>query len=124
MWFDLARVAENIRKSETEDLLNRATIYRADMEPAALDLIEQELAQRGLGRDQVREYAERIGAETIVSDKGYVERCRFCDRPAVAVGWGWYRILRTIPVVPRRLYFCRIHQPGQPAEPVVDEVAE
>ena len=50
MGFDLRRVAEYIRRADTEELLDRVTVYREGMEPAALDLMEGELDRRGVTR--------------------------------------------------------------------------
>ena len=40
MHFDIQRVAAYIRVADTEELLDRVTVYRNGMEPAALDLME------------------------------------------------------------------------------------
>ena len=42
--FESERVRKNAREATTEDLLNRVTVYRGDMEPEALKIIEAELA--------------------------------------------------------------------------------
>ncbi len=44
---DTQRLLLNVRQATDEDLLNRVTVYRAGMEPEALVVIEEELAQRG-----------------------------------------------------------------------------
>ena len=36
MQFDIQRVRANIRQASTEDLLDRVTVYRAEMEPTAV----------------------------------------------------------------------------------------
>ena len=46
MELDLNKVARYIRRAETEELLDRVTVYRDGMEPAAVDLMENELALR------------------------------------------------------------------------------
>ena len=40
MRLDLRKIAEFIRRANTEELLDRVTVYREGMEPAALDLME------------------------------------------------------------------------------------
>ena len=45
---NLDRVRANVQAASTEDLLDRATVYREGMEPEALDLIEAELRRRGV----------------------------------------------------------------------------
>ena len=54
---DWRRVAEYIRRAETEELLDRVTVYRAGMEPAAVDLMEHELDRRGISREAIAEHA-------------------------------------------------------------------
>src|SRR5258708_7816623 len=48
MELNLDRVRENVRQADTEDLLDRATVYRDGMEPEAILLIEAELRARGV----------------------------------------------------------------------------
>ena len=56
MEFNLKRVAEFIRGADTEELLDRVTVYREGMEPAALDLMEGELDRRGVTREEIAEH--------------------------------------------------------------------
>ena len=56
MEFNLRRVAAFVRRAETEELLDRVTVYREGMEPAALDLMEGELDRRGVTREQIAEF--------------------------------------------------------------------
>src|SRR5256885_174553 len=53
MEFDLQRVRANVRKASTEDLLDRATVYRTNLEPAALPVILEELKARGVTADAI-----------------------------------------------------------------------
>ena len=57
MKLDLDRVRENVRKTSTEDLLDRVTVYRAEMESAALEIINAELEARGVSSAQVDAHA-------------------------------------------------------------------
>jgi hypothetical protein len=109
MKFDLKRVAEFIRRAESEDLLDRVTIYRNGMEPAALDLMEMELDRRGFSRDDIREH-DRLRRQTaILLPDGTALRCNFCDRPAAVRRWGWFRLFRRIPIFPRVFAYCEAH---------------
>ena len=54
LWFDLNQVRQNAKAATTEDLLDRLTVYRAGMEPAAIEVIEAELDKRGIGEQVVR----------------------------------------------------------------------
>src|SRR5262249_25099597 len=59
MELDLDRVRTNVRSATTEDLLDRATVYRAGMEPEALDIIEAELEARNVTTAEIRDHEER-----------------------------------------------------------------
>jgi hypothetical protein len=89
---DLKWVRENVRQASTEDLLDRATVYREGMEPEALDLIEGELRARGMGPRQLEEHAAARAQNAVRDADGNVVRCDFCDRPAVQRRWGWRRM--------------------------------
>jgi hypothetical protein len=109
MDLNLKKVAEYIRSAETEELLNRATVFRGEMEPAALDLIEGELSRRGVTGPMMEEYRElRIGT-VLLNPSGDARRCHFCDRPAVARTRGWFKLWRKIPIIPKMFDRCEAH---------------
>jgi hypothetical protein len=110
--FDRERVLTNVRQAETEDLLDRATVYRAGMEPEALDLIEAELRSRGVTEEEIHKHAERQSGRSIPLPDGTAARCSFCDRPAVAQGWGWHRLWGLLPIFPVLHSYCERHQPS------------
>jgi len=114
MKFDLRRVAEFIRGAESEDLLDRVTIYRAGMEPAALDLMELELDRRGFTRDDIADHDRQRRESAILLPDGTALRCNFCDRPATLKRWGWQRLFHRIPVFPRVFAYCEVHGPSLP----------
>ena len=101
MWFDLKRVAAYIRGADTEDLLDRVTVYREGMEPAALDLMEIELDRRGVTRDDIADHDRARRETAIMLPDGTALRCSFCDRPAVIRGRGWHKLFGRVPVFPR-----------------------
>ncbi len=106
---DLRQVAAYTRKADTEDLLDRVTIYRKGMEPAALDLMEMELDRRGITLEDIAEY-DRVRRETaIMLPDGTALRCNFCDRPAVIRARGWYKLFGLVPVFPRIFARCERH---------------
>ena len=111
MKFDLKRVAEFVRKAETDDLLDRATIYRSGMEPAALDLMELELDRRGVSRADMAEYDRQRRETAILLPDGTALRCNFCDQPALVKRWGWHRLFGRIPFFPRAFAYCVEHGP-------------
>jgi hypothetical protein len=125
MDFDPERVRMNVRKATTEDLLDRVTVYREGMEPEAVEIIEGELQDRGVYRDQIRAHAERRAQQVLPLPDGTAAQCSFCHRPAVAEGWGWHWLGLMIwgkkrsvfPVFPRYYYYCDAHQPA-PKAPV------
>jgi hypothetical protein len=110
--FDPERVLANVRQADTEDLLDRATVYRAGMEPRALEMIEAELLSRGVTDEQIRAHAERRLARSISLPDGTAAPCSFCDRPAVTQGWGWHRLWGLLPVFPMLYNYCERHQPA------------
>ena len=109
MEFNLKRVAQYIRKATTEELLDRVTVYREGMEPAALDLMEGELDRRGVTRaDILLHDAERREYAIMLSD-GTAMRCSFCDRPAVSRARGWHRLFGRVPLFPKVFAYCAFH---------------
>jgi hypothetical protein len=109
--FDLARVRANVQAATTEDLLDRATVYRAGMEAEALQVIDEELLSRGVTPEDTEAHAEKRRQETTFLPDGTAVRCSFCHRPAVAEGWGWHRLWGLWPVFPRYFHYCSEHRP-------------
>jgi hypothetical protein len=115
MRLNLRAVAEYMRRAETEDLLDRVTVYREEMEPAAVDLIAGELDRRGITRAEITAHDRRRRATTIFRPDGTAVRCRFCSRPAVTRGRGWHRVFGIVPLYPRLFAYCDAHanDPGR-----------
>jgi hypothetical protein len=107
---DLKRVAAFVRAADTEELLDRVTVYRAGMEPAALDLMEAELDRRGVTRSDIADHhiARRERGAIMLPD-GTALRCNLCPRPAVVRRWGWHRLFGVLPVFPRVFARCDVH---------------
>lgn len=118
MQFDLKRVAAYIRTASTEELLDRVTVYREGMEPAALDLMEMELDRRGVTRDGIADHDRARREHAIILPDGTALRCSFCDRPAVTRGRGWHKLYGRIPIFPRVFAYCSVHdrRPKKPEE--------
>jgi hypothetical protein len=118
MEFDPQRVTTNVRHATTEDLLDRATVYRAGMEAEAIEIIEGELQDRGIYREQIRLHAEERQATSIFLEDGTAAVCSFCYRPAVSAGWGWHwwsivvmgKRREIMPVFPRYYHYCTEHE--------------
>lgn len=115
--FDAERVRTNVRQAETEDLLDRVTVYRAGMEDEALDLIEAELRARGVGAEEVARHAALREQTTVWRDDGTAAPCTFCHRPALARSWGWHRLWKVLPLFPRYYFYCDRHRPPAAAGP-------
>ena len=108
MRFDLERVRENAAQATIEDLLDRVTVYRSGMEPAALDLIEAELLQRGVGPREIEAHAtSRTGA--FLDANGLALKCAYCHKPAVGYGLKMLKLFAILPVIPRRVALCAEH---------------
>jgi hypothetical protein len=111
--FDAERVRANVSAATTEDLLDRATVYREGMEPEALDIIEAELRRRGVTPEQIEARARHHDEQAAPAGSGPPPRCSFCNRPAVGRRWGWevvhWRGFLPLPALPHRYYYCAEH---------------
>ncbi len=108
--FDSEKVWLNARQAKTEDLLDRVTVYRAGMEPAALAIIEAELQDRGITNQAIRAHAETREANCLWASDGTALPCSFCRKPAVVLVWGWQRLWKVLPVFPRQFRYCQEHR--------------
>lgn len=108
--FDSQRVLANVRHADTLDLLNRVTAFRAGMEPLAIQIIETELHDRGIGPQEIEEHGAQLGPDLIFAEDGCAVRCSFCRQPAVAEGWGWHLLWGKLPVFPRYFFYCCVHR--------------
>lgn len=112
MWLlDLDRVRQNVEKATTEDLLDRATVFRVGMEQAALEIIEAELNARGYTSVDLEHHARMRGDKMIMYPEGVAARCSFCFKPASSQGWGWHRFWGLFPLWPRFFRYCEEHRP-------------
>lgn len=105
----LKAIAESIRRAETEDLLDRVTVFRGLTEPAAVDLMEGELARRGETPERVAAHGRRRRETALVGPDGLPLRCWRCSRPAVVWQWRWHRVFGRLPLFPRRVRECADH---------------
>jgi hypothetical protein len=112
MRLDLERVRADVRQAATEDLLDRATVYRDGMEPEALDVIEAELRQRGVRVADIEAHGEARARVVLWGPDGLPVPCRTCGRPAVVAGQGWARLWWLVPLFPRRVAYCERHRPA------------
>jgi hypothetical protein len=103
-------VRANAAAAPTDDLLDRVTIYRAGMEPEAVQIIETELGRRNVSFEKIEAHG-KTRRESAIMDGPVARRCSFCYKPAVHEGWGWHRLYSLVPLFPRRLYYCDNHRP-------------
>ncbi len=108
----LKEIADYIRRATTVELLDRVTIYRDGMEPAALDLMEGELDRRGVTHEEIAEHDAKQRAVAILRPDGTARRCEKCDRPAVHQHRGWHKLYGWVPVFNRTFYLCEDHRPA------------
>jgi hypothetical protein len=109
MELNLKRVAEYIRAAPTVELLDRVTVYREGMEPAALDLMEGELDRRGVTREEIAEHDAKMRETAIMLPDGTAMRCRLCDRPAIVQKRRWHRVFGLVPVFRQLFAYCEFH---------------
>jgi hypothetical protein len=109
MEFDLDRLLENVRAATTEDLLDRATVYRAGLEPEALPVILEELKARGVTAEAVVQH-EQSRTQVIFDGDGTARTCDHCRKPAVADEWGWHWMFGKVPIFPRLFQVCEDHR--------------
>jgi hypothetical protein len=116
MKLDLNRVRENVTQASTEDLLDRATVYRNGMEAAALEIIDAELRRRGVTPADIHAHWEIKRANVLTADQ-VARRCTFCDRPAVTRCWGFHWLWGRLPTpIPRLYHYCEVHAPAGEAD--------
>jgi hypothetical protein len=111
MELNLERVRAGVKAASTEDLLDRATVYRAGMEPEALAIIDEELHQRGVTAGEIHDHAERQRGKSLL-EGGLPGRCARCARPAATHAWRWHRLWGVLPLFPRWVALCEEHAQG------------
>ena len=110
--FDLDQVRKNVEEAEISDLLERATVFRAGMEPEALELIETELRRRGISFKEQAEF-EAAQENTVLRDEaGLPLSCHKCSQLAVESHWVWHWA-GIIPIFRTRRSFCATHAPSK-----------
>lgn len=115
MPFDPESVRANIRQASTEDLLDRITVYRSGMEPAALPIIEKELRRRGVDVERMESHAAECEPSVLYGADGLALSCSFCHRPAVVRRWSWLHLFwETVPLLPWRFRYCAVHHLAPP----------
>jgi hypothetical protein len=113
MLLDIERMKANVRQAETEDLLDRVTVFRPGMEDAALAYIEEELRRRDLTPADIEEHEKERRRHLILLRDGFPAQCGECFRPAVECVVDWHWVFGLVPLFRRKYYFCEKHQPQE-----------
>jgi hypothetical protein len=127
MLLNVERMKANVRQAETEDLLDRITIFRGGMEEIALAYIEEELRRREIARLDIEAHEEMRRLNPILMRGGFPARCGKCFRPAVERVVDWHWVYGLIPLFWRSYYYCEQHRPrpkGERNESVSGDVPE
>jgi hypothetical protein len=111
MKFERKRVQENAQVASTQDLLDRVTAYRRELEPEALEIFERELRRRGIGQLEITAHANRLEGQILTTPEGIALPCSYCERPAITSNWGWHRLWGMLPIFPRFFRYCEAHRP-------------
>ena len=114
MRLDLKRVAEFIRRAETEELLDRVTVYREGMEPAALDLMEGELDRRGITREMIADHDEERRQDGDHASGRNCHAVQLLLPPRGRGDPGLAPALRPGADLPAALAYCAVHQKQKP----------
>ena len=118
MDFNSEQLRADVRQATTEDLLDRATVYRTGMEAEALRIIEAELARRHIAPTEIAAHAAKLDSVILRDAEGVGMKCSFCRRPAVVRRWSWreHLIGAKVPLVfPRRFKRMRGPRPASAA---------
>jgi hypothetical protein len=115
MRFNRDKVLANARRSDTEDLLHRVTVFRPGMEPEAIEIIEAELASRGVTPEEIIAHHRGLRHQVLLDPAGVAYRCRRCPRPATESEVSWHRLLGLVPLFRQTYYYCDKHWPKKEA---------
>ena len=115
---DLARISEDARNTSTENLLDRVTVYRGEMEAAAIEVFESELNARGVASAEIEAHAATREKDGLLRhEDGSVVRCNYCSRPATEHKWKWHRLWGWfLPMIPRFTHLCKEHDEQLPTD--------
>ena len=105
----LQAIEKYLREAETEDLLDRVTVFRELTELEALKQMLAELKQRGLTEFQIAQHDRERRKTAILGTDGLVLRCHLCRNPAIDWRWVWHRLFGRVPIFPRRMRVCASH---------------
>lgn len=103
------RVLAQVQRSPTGLLLDQATVLREAMEPDAVEIIEAELAVRGIGPDEIAAHHRELKHRVLPGARGMPATCSRCGRAAVEARTDWHRLWGLVPIFRRLFYYCDEH---------------
>jgi hypothetical protein len=98
MQLDLEKVRIYAKKADNRALLDRVTVFRQGMEPAAIEIIKIELLERAYKDLGIR------------GPEGLPRLCKKCALPAISREWGWLKVFGFIPLLPWQHLYCEEHK--------------
>src|SRR5438093_705796 len=104
MRFRPEKVLANARKAPTPELLDRVTVLSDGMEPEAVEIIEAELARRGITPDEIAEHGRFQRHRVIQGPDGLPRPCHRCGRAATHQQTGWHKMWGLVPLYRRKFY--------------------
>jgi hypothetical protein len=109
--FNPDKVLAKAREAETDDLLDRVTVFREELEPDAVEILEAELARRGVSPDDIAAHRRAWRHRVLRHPAGGVAKCSQCPRAAMGSSIDWHRLWGLIPLFKRTYFHCEKHAP-------------
>ena len=103
------KLLAHVQQMEQEELLDRVTVFRDAMRPDAVEVMEAELARRGVGPDEIHQHHRQIRHRVLLDSHGIPLQCSWCERAAVEKREDLHKLWRLIPVAKRVWYYCERH---------------
>jgi hypothetical protein len=104
-----AKLLAHVAQMDQEELLDRVTVFREVMRPDAVEVMEAELARRGIGPDEIHQHHRQIKHRVLRDSHGIPAQCSWCERAAVEKREDFHKFWRLIPVAKRIWYYCDRH---------------
>ena len=79
--FNPDKVRDNARNATTEDLLSRVTAYRNGMQPEAIEIIEEELRNRGIGAMEIHAHRNKVERDLLFDTDGLPVGLQIAGKP-------------------------------------------
>jgi hypothetical protein len=107
------RRLSRIAQMPTAELLDRVTVLKELMDEDALELMQAELAGRGIGPDEIGAHLRDMRFKLVKHTDGTAAICMKCGRAATGTANGWHRLWGLVPLFKRREYWCDEHAPAR-----------